>query len=381
MPYVEINYKTVDIDPEEIFKKIEQHVSDKQEKIELYYCKILRNKHKIHNHLVSIYNNKKKSIEYFEQLYIDSFFHKEKKKLWHWIKNIGTDSECFKKFGQSSRASLLLYGPPGTGKSSFAYRIAISLNRHLINLDLREIRNKTQIYQIMETPVIADLHVSYKKCVYILDEFDMIVTNLYYKDKIEQATLNNKMSKLEKNKNNDQTIEQAIEQAILNSKLEEIKDNDSQIAKKNKKYDKKKKNMIYSEDEDEDEVQNNFSDYDEEICLKDLLEIFQGPCPNDGMIIIATTNKFDEIKKMCPALFRPGRLTPVNFGHADSDIVQDISKFYFGKKLSINLPNIFNIPISHIIEIALTCKSPGNNGFEQFQQTILQMYKQDNEHK
>ena len=44
-----------------------------------------------------------------------------------------------------------------------------------------------------------------------------------------------------------------------------------------------------------------------DICLKDLLTIFQGPVPKIGSLIFATTNDYDEIYQMCPALFRHSR--------------------------------------------------------------------------
>ena len=80
-----------------------------------------------------------------------------------------------------------------------------------------------------------------------------------------------------------------------------------------------KKLMKLNEDKDTKlDVSSDITDctiQDEgEFQLEDLLEILQGPVPREGQIIIATTNKFDEIKNECPALFRPGRLTPIEFG-------------------------------------------------------------------
>jgi hypothetical protein len=72
--------------------------------------------------------------------------------------------------------------------------------------------------------------------------------------------------------------------------------------------------------------------------LSDLLTLFQGAVPIDGCIIIAMTNKYEEIRKECPALFRAGRLTPVYFGYFDFDLVNQVSMIYFGKPL----PKDFN---------------------------------------
>jgi hypothetical protein len=101
--------------------------------------------------------------------------------------------------------------------------------------------------------------------------------------------------------------------------------------------------------------------------MRDLLEIFQGPVPLDGMIIMATTNKFDEIKNSCPELFRPGRLTPVYFGYIHIETLHEISRFYFGKDYKGYVPHQIKIPTSQIIEIALESKcfrKEGDEGLE-----------------
>jgi len=109
--------------------------------------------------------------------------------------------------------------------------------------------------------------------------------------------------------------------------------------------------------------------------INDLLEIFQGTVPNDGAIMIATTNDYEGIKEMCPALFRPGRLTPIYFGYADKDLLQDISRFYFGRELEIYIPDKLEIPTSQIIQIALesiTFDQLGdiNDKFDYFSQSL-----------
>ena len=70
------------------------------------------------------------------------------------------------------------------------------------------------------------------------------------------------------------------------------------------------------------------------------------------MIIMATTNKYEEIKEMCPELFRPGRLTPVHFDYINKDTLQEISMFYFKRKLDCYIPDVLSIPTSQIIELA-----------------------------
>jgi len=60
-------------------------------------------------------------------------------------------------------------------------------------------------------------------------------------------------------------------------------------------------------------------------------------------------------------------LTPIYFGYVNRDTLQDISKYYFDRKITGRLPEIIKIPTSQIIELALEAsQSDGDNQFEQF---------------
>jgi ATP-dependent 26S proteasome regulatory subunit len=194
---------------------------------------------------------------------------------------------------------MLLYGPPGTGKSTFVYRLAMSTNRHIISIDLNNVTHKRNAYQIIQNPYSEDMKPS--EYIILLEEFDNVVLNLKAKETIKHKT-------------------------NINSKKDNDKNDDKQV------------------------IEVCTDDFE----LNDLLEIFQGPVPREGQIIIATTNKYDEIKEVCPALFRPGRLTPVEFGYMTSKEVNELANVYFGHEVDIK----FNpqIPTSKIIEIALYAK-------------------------
>jgi hypothetical protein len=78
---------------------------------------------------------------------------------------------------------------------------------------------------------------------------------------------------------------------------------------------------------------------------------------------------------MCPELFRPGRMTPVYFGYIDKDTLQDISKFFFNKKITYRLPDQITIPTSQIIDLAMeslicssasSIKNKSNDSFQYF---------------
>jgi SpoVK/Ycf46/Vps4 family AAA+-type ATPase len=111
------------------------------------------------------------------------------------------------------------------------------------------------------------------------------------------------------------------------------------------------------------------------LTIKDLLEIFQGVVDVDGRLIFAMTNHYDKIKKECPALFRPGRLTPVYFGYIGQETLLDIIKYYFKKsdptKTGLDaLPSEFQIPTSEIIEQAIYFSGRGADGYSKFMQWL-----------
>jgi hypothetical protein len=287
-----------------------------------------------------LYKGGKKSIEELEELYIKPFFHKKKKQLWKLIKEIHYDPDKFIKLGQPPRIGLLLYGPPGTGKSSFCYRIAMSLNRSIISIDLRIIKSKREIYRIFRRPRCHSVEEK-ETCdnvIFVFDEFDIAIKELYAKkhraNKFREQWLHNIMTIYGSDKN------------VINEKQESsIKTkNDNENNNDNKNKNNKNNIDIYGFDPDE-------------LTLEDLLELFQGPVPLNGSIIIATSNNYEEMNEICPALFRPGRLTPIYFGYADNNMIKDMCKFYYDKEFEIKEDiSKFKITPSYLMHIACESK-------------------------
>jgi len=335
--YVELNIlkeKDKNINPEEIFSKMSSYMTDlNKNKIVLNYIKVLNlGNSGAGNHTVEFYRGEKQPFEVLETKYIKTLFHPERDRLWSIIKNCCMNYDFYRDCGQVGRVSLLLHGPPGTGKSTFAYRIAMCLNRHIISLDLR-ISDKAQIYQILQNPRSCG---SYKNAVFLFEEFDISIQNLYHKEK--------------KNKKVETEYFDMMTKTYTSS---------TPIVETNKSIDEKKDPWI-----------TNYKTSQSDFSIRDLLEIFQGPIPFEGMVMLASTNKYDEIKELCPELFRPGRLTPIHFGYIDKDTLQDISKFYFNKKIGWRIPDQITIPTSQIIELALEAKHISKKPFEYFSEKL-----------
>jgi DNA polymerase III delta prime subunit len=293
------------------------------------------------------YDGKKLSIEERQKKYIDTFFHPMKKELWTVLKKINYNPEFFTDLGQSPRMGIIAHGPPGTGKSSFAYRIAMALERNIFSLNLKNIKNKKELFKIMQSPK-SHCGVSFKpkNVVYIFDEFDYGIKYLYNK----QIKRQKEMKKLE----------MITAQKYLNNKHETSDQNRSATppppTKKSQTDDLKDFDMLMTN----------------ELSLTDLLDIFQGAVPIDGLICVATTNDLETIKKLSPALVRHGRLTPIYFGYPNYKTLQDISMHYFNKFMEFDIDDntILEYPTSKIIDIALQCKINESEGFELFKNKI-----------
>ena len=60
------------------------------------------------------------------------------------------------------------------------------------------------------------------------------------------------------------------------------------------------------------------------LILNDLLELFCGIVKFHGAMFMATTNNFNKINEIKPALFRYGRLTPILFDGFNGKIINEI---------------------------------------------------------
>ncbi|MBA42525.1 MAG: hypothetical protein CMF62_00760 [Magnetococcales bacterium] len=301
-------------------KYIKDYINKDTYYVTKYYVKILADeKGGIKNSIQTIYDGKHPNFDELEKKFINTFFHEKKSQLWNFIKGIHFEPEKFIDRGQVPRCGIIAYGPPGTGKSSFAYRIARSLNRHIVSVDINSIKTRYDLFQIIKNPVIDSLSKETKEVVFIFDEFDLVLKKLVDKEKRRQSILFHQQT-------------------------------DSKI------------DTVSSSKEQKTESEST------EISIHDILEILQGPVPIEGMIVIATTNDLDAIKEMNPAIVRPGRLTPVYFGNPTKEILNEISMFYYSQSLDLDIEGRISQPTSSIIEIALQ-----NSNFESFKSELLEI--------
>jgi len=313
----------------------------------------------------TMYQGRNRSLPELVPIYMDTHFHSEKDRLWSLIKEIDQNKDYYQQYGQTPKLNLLLHGPPGTGKSSFAYRVAMSLRRDIISMDLTKYPNRYIIDKLMHGYINVCLSdgnmINPNRLVYVFDEFDRTIEFLNAAQEKEKRLFEGKLKSL--------SAGQGLA-ALLGSAT-------------GKKSGKKTNSGSDSDYEEDDFTIPSVDDSastgiaSQLLTIKDLLEVFQGVVDVDGRLIFAMTNHFDKIKKECPALFRPGRLTPVYFGYIGRDTLLDIIRYYFKCADANNteddlvarlpnelhsLPSELQIPTSEIIEQAIYFSSRKNGG-------------------
>lgn len=282
--------------------------SNRDMSVKKYYAKIMRDEKSIYTDVQTItYSGDRKFL-------LHSFFHPDKQRLWSMLDAIENNSERYRHLGQSPRIGLVLYGPPGTGKSTFVYRVAMALNRHIVSINLADIKTPRKLFSSIKSPVVNGKSMTHKDVVFIFDELDYSLRELKKMQQAEQKEFMNKACGVGGEDDGEVISEKAS--SLINSMSMEV---------------------------------------GTLITPKDLLELFQGAVPLEGLIIVATTNDLAEIQSFCSALVRPGRLTPVHFDYGDRKMLFDMCKFYFKQELKIGVPEKFTFQQSELIEIVTQC--------------------------
>lgn len=243
---------------------------------------------------------------------MESFFHQEKEWLWRYCLTIDRKPSVFYNAGQAPYGNFLLHGPPGTGKSTLVYRLGMALSRHVVSVDL-SCMNKIEAYESIRTPKIMGVRCNVSHCIILLEEFDIAI------DKLTKKSVQSPMTR----KRNDGASQMACTCEFLGV------DDELCISC----FARKKEEQEKEESEEVQKMNRN------KFTIEDLLELLQGPIPNTQSLIFATTNKYHEIKTKCPALFRPGRLTPVHFDHLNAKSFDDLCLYHFGKTMDAKVPD------------------------------------------
>lgn len=276
--------------------------SEREKTLTLYMAKVLAEDGECYTVTHKTYSGPRRTFEELEKHYIHTFFQPEKAKLWDLIKTVARTPERILARGQFPQAGILLHGPPGTGKSSFAYRVAMTLNRHIVNVDVRTLHSRTELYQIMRKPWISGQQYEAKDVVFVFDEFDLTVKELVRRQSQHKQLQDRWYSS---------SLSPVFSDADVSTAATKPATSATSTGKK---------------------VKQRFDmDTADQIQLNDLLEILQGVVPSHQSLVFATTNHYKELEDACPALFRVGRLSPTLFGYFNLATIDEFTKFHFSE--------------------------------------------------
>jgi len=282
--------------------------------------------------------------ERLESCWIKTFFHPSIKEIWPKLKTIHFSPDSFEKLGQYPQACYCLYGPPGTGKSSLAYRVARALGRAILSIKISDFRHSHQLMEYITAQV--------EDRVFVLDEFDRCIFRL-----MDRKNMKNKRATLRMNRLSSYSrfIDDMITRESIGSEHRSNDDQPSSLPS----YKSTNGDITTRSDGDVSDVLAKANDIvndnndDDELTVDSLLDIIQGSYAVNGRIIFAITNKYDELRRISPRLFRDGRFKPVYIGYPTRDVIDDVCEHYFGAPLGIECPEIVRIPTARIVNRAV----------------------------
>jgi ATP-dependent 26S proteasome regulatory subunit len=177
------------------------------------------------------------------------------------------DLEYYKEKGLRRKKGYLFYGPPGCGKTSHVMAMANHDQRHILEIPLSRVKTAQQFENILNLKEINGIPICKEHLIYLFDEIDISL--------------------------------QAMEE---------------------------KKNI-----HTKDKALNKFIADVDVINLDTLLSRLDGIGSYQGMVIVATTNRKNNLP---PALCRHGRLTPILFDLLEKEKIEEMIEMYYKVKLT-----------------------------------------------
>jgi ATP-dependent 26S proteasome regulatory subunit len=177
------------------------------------------------------------------------------------------DLEYYKEKGLRRKKGYLFYGPPGCGKTSHVMAMANYDQRHVLEIPLSRVKTAQQFENILNLKEINGIPICKDHLIYLFDEIDISLKSMEEKKKIN-------------------TKDKALDKFVGNV---------------------------------------------DTINLDTLLSRLDGIGSYQGMVIVATTNRKNNLP---PALCRHGRLTPMLFDLLEKEKIEEMIETYYKVKLT-----------------------------------------------
>jgi hypothetical protein len=225
----------------------------------------------------------------------DNIYFTDKQKLIKKLNYFLNNEAVYKKKGIPYNLGLLFHGDPGCGKTSCIKAISNYTKRHVVEINLKQIKTCTEFVKIFNDNLMNDDYVPHERKIIVLEDIDCMIDIIQSREKKDHD---------DEKKKKDCNID------LLSLLLKTTNES-------NKNQDKEKEN-------------------DDTLTLSCILNTIDGVLENYGRILIITTNYVDMLDK---ALIRPGRIdTKIKFTKCTNKMYHDIIENYFDVELDRTIP-------------------------------------------
>lgn len=280
-----------------------------------------------------------------------SLFGKELKSVFRKCCDVSLNPDKYYSLG-GARASFLLHGPPGTGKSCIVSRLSDYLNLHIHEIDILALTPDEFASSIREARCFGEIKTCGEYIIHI-GEIDILIDQLIQREELVKQDERNLYFPLTTSTSLDKKKENSEDSIKLSSRRK--------------------------------------------ILFSDLLEVLQGAVPYHRMILIATTNRYEDMmnkpnyEERMKALFRDGRMTPVKIDYIGENEIREIVNYYFSRDISLEPFSKYysytfkelKISGSNIIKIIsdlTTFRDNGDYSFEDFLSALEKLIIEKNVH-
>jgi ABC-type dipeptide/oligopeptide/nickel transport system ATPase component len=233
----------------------------------------------------------------------DTVFFKDKRKMINKLDKFINDPDFYVRTGQPYMLGILIHGEPGCGKSSIIKSIAKYTQRHIMYVNLNDVKNDRELENIFYGEFVNGNYIPYDKRIIILEDIDCAGTVAHER----------------KSGSEDEEVKEILK--------------DASTSVSDKIYLKK---VL--------EEQNKNSD---KLTLACLLNLIDGVMEQHGRILIITTN---HIEKLDPALIRDGRISiRIELCRCTDEMLYDGMKLFFPK----DKDKIKNFVVKHHKDISI----------------------------
>lgn len=274
---------------------------------------------------------------------LKNVFFEERDEVMNRVKFFMERKDWYDEKGIPYTLGLLLCGVPGCGKTSCIKAIANMTNRHIVNLNMGEIKTKSALkklfyeenLQVMEKGTVSGSKIqSYiipiDKRIYVMEDVDCLMGDILKKRKEEEK---------------EDTIQQVIDRVININEQPVVRggltNNEPQPYDSSSSSFIQNLSPINEQPEPEGGWQNEVNKEREEkkkksrLDLSTVLNVLDGTLETPGRILIATSNYPETLDQ---AFIRPGRIDMVvEFKKANRKVIQDMYQSFYDESPDLKL--------------------------------------------